>query len=129
MADCILCQNEYRKYQKDIDENPEFVHGEYRGIEYVIRLSNMANWCGYIDQRCENTIDPHGCWTGGLTHNNITMKGFDTSQSRDFNVGIYTQFRTILRCRRDYHHTFKTFDWVLNHIKDLIDSSFEESIN
>ncbi len=128
MTDCSKCDIEYNKYQKDIEENPKFIHGEYRGIAYVIRF-HSSWWCGYIDQKCENTIDPYGEWTGGFIDNNIVMKGFDTSHYGDFDADEYSERR--LRnlksppsCMRNHHPNFKTSNWILDHIKDLIDSSF-----
>ena len=128
---CAVCNDLHQEMIDDRTSHDDYTEGTYLGVTYVIKKSSLC-WCGYIDENCIPTITPHGDWTGSINHQvegtgqYINMKGFDTCHGGDYYCHDWNIF--IPNCSNsgevEGHPTYKSFEWVENHIKNLINSSF-----
>lgn len=115
---------QFDRCKADLIAHPETEYkGSYEGVEWLICRAEFG-WCGYWIGLTENQIklienDVHGGITGGADNS----VGFDTDHYTDFSIPLVltdpeNYFPSVIGITSG---TFKTYDWCLNHIQEMID--------
>ena len=125
--------SERDRYQKDLQDYPETKYADtYRGYQWTMKRVN-GHWCGYLYNLTSEEInnikgDIHGGITGGFTDSMGLAISFDCAHYDDYE-GFIIDYLRYLRSRDDddvidifeQSGTYKDYNWVLNHIKELIE--------
>lgn len=120
---------------------------EYKGFKCLVSRSPTEwNWNGYFNiprdnkyhdhhdhhDQLEHEINIHGGITGGNSLNGMEYIGFDTMHADDIFVSSMSRFHCHKcnkftmdddkgDCADRYHPSYKSFNWVVAHLKEIVD--------
>ena len=114
-------KQKYGHNYNDVDNTITIVN-TYKEHNYILRFGGLEKsalyFCGYVEN-VPNDIkyEPHGEFTGGITHNGTYYAGFDCAHMNDFygNKNLLSS---------NVNRTFKTEEFVHLECQKIIDNLF-----
>jgi hypothetical protein len=106
---------EYHKFTEDLEKYPKNTYvGTYREIDWSVVRRHESYWCGYIHIKYDDEFEDFDVHRG-ITYRNDDKFGFDCAHWGDYRNGFL------------YHagDVYKTRDWVITHIEQIIDQYLE----
>ena len=123
-----LNSSEYDKYRQDIENYPNAEYsGTYKNRKWVIRRGH-GHLSGYLyDLTNEEITKMEWKIHGGITCSDNNFIGFDCFDSGDYfngylvDVFLKNNPEMDVEFYKNSPGTYKNYEWVLNHIKELFD--------